>query len=129
MGKQGRIRFRADGAAAITLDLTTQMPDLAQKPLDLEISLNGVKLCAFTLYKHGWLQLFIHVPEVLSSKSDGEFELEFRANRTAQPPGDDRELSIAVCNIEVRGQKSEVGDQRSEIRGSTSDQQPLISDF
>jgi len=121
MGKQGRIRFRADDAAAIMLDLTTPMPDLAEQPLGLEISLNGVKLCAFTLYKNGWLQLSMHVPEVLSSKSNGEFELEFRANRTTQRPADDRELSIAVCNIEVRGEKrAEVGDQRSDLGLTTT---------
>ena len=60
------------------------------------------------------------VPEALKSK--GEYELELRANRTAQRPDDDRELSIAVCNIEIRGQRSKIRDQRSEIRGQTSDQ-------
>ena len=39
MGKQGRIRFQAEEVTAITLDLTTQMPDLAKQPLGLEISL------------------------------------------------------------------------------------------
>lgn len=108
LGKQGRIRFQADEVETITLDLTTQMPDLSGQPLGLEISLNSVKLCAFTLYKHGWLQLSMSVPEVLKSK--GDYELEFRANRTAQPSQsggdaqDDRELSVAVCNIEVRSQ-------------------------
>ncbi len=100
LGKQGRIRFQTEEVAAITFDLMTQIPDLAGKPLGLEISLNGVKLCAFTLYKYGWLQVSMDVPEVLKSK--GEYELELRANRTAQRPDDDRELSIAVCNIEVR---------------------------
>jgi ubiquinone/menaquinone biosynthesis C-methylase UbiE len=107
LGKRGRIRFQADEVATITLDLITQMPDLAGQPLGLEISLNSVKLCAFSLYKHGWLQLSISAPEVLKSK--GDYELEFRANRTSQPcqsggdPQDDRELSVAVCNIEVGG--------------------------
>ena len=97
----------------------TQLPDLAEQSLGLEISLNGVKLCAFTLYKYGWLQLLMRVPEGLSSKAKGEFELELRASRTAQRPDDDRELSIAVCNIEIRGrrQKSGVRDRRSEIAG------------
>ncbi|HSQ25465.1 MAG TPA: class I SAM-dependent methyltransferase [Pyrinomonadaceae bacterium] len=104
MGKQARVRFRADDVAAIALDLTTQLPDLAEQPLGLEISLNGAKLCAFTLYKYGWLQLWMSVPEAFRSKSNGEFEIELRANRTAQRPADDRELSIAVCNIEIRGQ-------------------------
>lgn len=102
MGKQARIGFRADEVAAIALDLTAQIVDLDEQPLGLEISLNGVKLCAFTLYKYGWLQLSMSVPEALKSK--GEYELELKANRTAQRPADDRELSIAVCNVEIRGQ-------------------------
>jgi hypothetical protein len=41
------------------------------------------------------------------SEAAGEFELELRADRTWQPrptadeTRDDRELSVAVCNIEV----------------------------
>jgi hypothetical protein len=101
MGRQGRIRFRADQVTAITLDLTTQAPDLAAQPLGIELALNGVKLCAFTLYKYGWLQLSMPVTEALSSKSNGEFELELRSNRAAKEPRGDRELSVAVCNIEV----------------------------
>ena len=114
MGKQGRIRFRAEEAETITLDLMTQMSDLAEQPLGLEISLNGVKLCAFTLYKYGWLQLSMLVPEGLSSKAGGEFELELRASRTAPPDNsakdvhDDRELSVAVCNIEVGAKRSDI---------------------
>jgi hypothetical protein len=47
------------------------------------------------------------VPETLSSEAKGEFDLELRANRTWQPrqvseeTRDDRELSVAVCNIAV----------------------------
>ena len=115
MGKQGRIRFQADSVSNITLDLTTQLSDLQQKPLELEISLNGAKLCAFTLYKNGWLPLSISVPEPLGSQSNA-FELELRADRTAQLRDDDREVSVAVCNIEVRGggRRPEVGGQKSE---------------
>jgi SAM-dependent methyltransferase len=116
MGKHGGIRFQAEGVTAITLDLTTQMPDLAGQPLGIEISLNGIKLCAFTLYKYGWLQVSMSVPEALKSK--GEYELELRANRTAREAHNDRELSVAVCNIEVRSQKSEVGDQRSDLEST-----------
>jgi SAM-dependent methyltransferase len=131
MGKHGRIRFHADEVTAIDLDLTTRLPHLPAKPLALEIFLNGTKVCALSLYKYGWLQLSLEVPEALQAKSNGEFELELRASRTA-PPGhsgdlpDDRELSVAVCNIEIRGQRSEVGGQKSEIRGQTAQ---LTSDF
>jgi len=120
LGKHGCIRFQTDEVATITLDLMTQMPDLTGQPLGLEISLNSVKICAFSLYKHGWLQLSMSVPEVLKSK--GDYELEFRANRTAQPcqsggdAQDDRELSVAVCNVEVRGQRSEISGQKSDFK-------------
>jgi len=107
MSKQARIRFQANEMAAITLDLTTRIPDLIRQPLGLEISLNGVRLCAFTLYRYGWLELAISIPESLRIKSRGEFELALRADRTAplkqheNDANDDREVSIAVCNLTV----------------------------
>src|SRR5882724_3620443 len=85
MGKQGRVRFHAPGLSAISLDLTANMPDLRTKPLGLELRLNGVRLCAFSLYNYGWLELPIRVPETLSSEAKGEFDLELRADRTWQP--------------------------------------------
>jgi ubiquinone/menaquinone biosynthesis C-methylase UbiE len=108
MSKQAGIRFRANEMAAITLDLTTRIPDLIRQPLGLEISLNGVRLCAFTLYRYGWLEVAINIPESLCIKSSGEFELALRADRTAplkqseNDANDDREVSIAVCNLTVR---------------------------
>jgi hypothetical protein len=51
--------------------------------------------------------LRIPVPENLGRESDEEFELELRADRTWKPrpttdeTRDDRELSIAVCNLVV----------------------------
>ncbi|MGZ8844350.1 MAG: hypothetical protein ACXW18_11855, partial [Pyrinomonadaceae bacterium] len=104
MGKRARIRFQADKPEEISLDLTTHMSDLLEQPLEVELLLNGVRLCEFTLYKQGWLQLPVSVPEEVSAKAKGEFELELRASRTFQQPDDDRDLSVAVCNIEVRGQ-------------------------
>ena len=107
MGKQARIRFHSSRLNTISLDLTTQIPDLSAKPLGLEILLNGVKLCAISLFKYGWLELVVNVPEGLSAQSKGDFELELRAGRTAPVSQtgtnahDDRELSVAVCNIAV----------------------------
>src|SRR6185295_13709688 len=110
MGQRGRVNFRAANVSEIRLDLTTHVPDLPARPLGLEILLNGERLCAFSLCRHGWLQLRIFVPEALTgAETGGEFELELRADRTWQPrptedeTRDDRELSIAVCNIEVVG--------------------------
>jgi ubiquinone/menaquinone biosynthesis C-methylase UbiE len=107
MGRQARIRFHSSRIKAISLDLTTQIPDLSAKPLCLEILLNGVKLCAFSFFKYGWLELIFNVPESLSAQSKGDFELELRADRTASVSQtgynapDDRELSVAVCNIAI----------------------------
>jgi ubiquinone/menaquinone biosynthesis C-methylase UbiE len=107
MTSRGRVTFRAAGVNEIRLDLTTHLPDLGNHALGLEIFLNGVRLCAFSLYRYGWLELRIPVPETLELKGTQEFELELRADRTWQPrPAagegrDDRELSIAVCNIVI----------------------------
>ena len=108
MGQRGRITFRARGVSEIRLDLTTHLPDLQARPLGLEVFLNGERLCACSLWRYGWLELRVLVPAALSgSESSAEFELELRANRTWRPrptadeTRDDRELSIAVCNIEV----------------------------
>ena len=110
MSKQGRIRFHAAGLSAISLDLTTHIPDVRAHPLQLEFILNGEQLSTFSLCRNSWLHLCLAVPSLLSSKAKGEFELEIRADRTWKPrptndeTRDDRELSIAVCNIEVRSE-------------------------
>ena len=108
MSNRGRVSFSAAKLSEVSLDLTTHMPDLRTRPLGLEVFLNGTRLCAFSLFQHSWLNLRIPVPEPLSSKAGGKFEFEIRANRTWQPrPSreemrDDRELSIAVCNIVIQ---------------------------
>jgi hypothetical protein len=105
MARAGRVRFRAPSVSALSLDLTSHIPDLTERPLGLELSLNGERLCALSLFRHGWLELRIPVPESLP-RGDS-FELEIRADRTWQPrpndpsTPDDRELSVAVCNLEV----------------------------
>ena len=115
MKSRGRVTFRAQEIDEIGLDLTTHLPDLGEHPLGLEVLLNGVRLCAFSLYRYGWLELRIPVPEELRLKSVQEFELELRADHTWQPRPvegegrDDRELSIAVCNLVIHGTPNEAG--------------------
>jgi len=105
MSRRGRIRFHSPSLSALRLDLTSHIPDLGERPLGLDISLNGTRVCALSLLRHGWLPLRIDIPTRLSSAAD--YELEIRADRTWQPRPrdpehtDDRDLSIAVCNIEV----------------------------
>jgi len=107
MGERGRVKFRAPTISEIAFDLTTHMPDLRTHPLTLEVLLNGVRLSHFSLFSHSWLNLRIPIPASLTAEAAGEFELELRSDRTWQPrptndaTRDDRELSIAVCNIEV----------------------------
>jgi hypothetical protein len=105
MKARGRVRFEAHALASLRLDLTSHMPDLRARPLGLELRLNGRRLCALSLIRQGWLELLVEVPDELSDA--GDYELELRADRTWQPRPDDptnrddRELSIAVCNIEA----------------------------
>lgn len=108
MGRRGRVNFHATKLSEIRLDITTHMPDLGARALGLELLLNGEPLMALSLWRYGWLELCVAVPETLSEPANGQFELELRADRTWQPrPGgddtrDDRELSIAVCNIVIK---------------------------
>jgi len=107
MSKRGRVRFSAAGLSEISFDLTTHIPDLQAHPLGLEVFLNETRACAFSLVRHSWLNVRIPVADHLRSAGE-KFELEIRADRTWQPrpkdseSRDDRELSIAVCNILIQ---------------------------
>jgi len=109
MGRRARVNFSAAKLSEIRLDLTTHMPGLSARPLELELLLNGEKVCALSLWRYGWIELWLPVPETLSKQANGEFELEIRAGHTWQPRPvtdemrDDRELSVAVCNIVITG--------------------------
>ena len=70
----------------------------------------AARLAALSLFRYGWLELEIFVPEdarAAQAEDARAFELEIRADRTWRPRPDDpenkddRELSIAVCNIEI----------------------------
>jgi hypothetical protein len=106
MKTRGRIRFRAAKLRAIRLDLTTHLPDLGQRRIEVTFSLNGAPLSACTLFRHGWVELELRLPEPLTAPDTETFELEITANRTWRPrPADpqnrdDREISIAVCNVQ-----------------------------
>jgi SAM-dependent methyltransferase len=110
MGPHARIRFEAPSLSRLTFDFTTHMPDLKSNPLGLEFFLNGKRVAAVSLFDYGWLEIEIgNLDEsndtALSRKGMVEFEI--RADRTWQPSehdhtsGDDRQLSIAVCNIQA----------------------------
>jgi SAM-dependent methyltransferase len=102
MGRRSGIQIKTSSLSKLKLDLITHLPDLHANPIGLEFLLNGVVLSAFSLCRHGWLELEINVPDTV-----GPVEFEIRADRVWQPSktnpasSDDRELSIAVCNIVV----------------------------
>src|SRR5438067_5422057 len=110
MRKRGRIRFASSSLSSIALDLTTHLPDLRDHPLRLDVLLNGEQVSSFMLFRNSWLNLHLPVPRPLNLAAGGKFELEIRADRTWRPrpasdeARDDRELSIAVCNIEIRSE-------------------------
>ena len=110
MGERARVKFSASGLAEIAFDLTTHIPDVREHPLTLEVLLNGARLSYFSLFRQAWLNLRVPVPAQLVTEAREQFELEIRSDRTWQPrptidvTRDDRELSIAVCNIEVISQ-------------------------
>ena len=110
MGQRGRISFRAADLNEISLDVTTHMPNLNQQPLGVELLLNGQLLSACSLFRNGWLTLRVDAPAELRTTISEDYLLELRASRTWQPRAntedrdqrDDREISIAVCNIVVQ---------------------------
>jgi hypothetical protein len=110
MGERARIRFTAASLSQLRLDLTTHIPDLRERPLGLEFFLRGKKVLAVSLIRPGWLEIAIDILDQLKpcgADEDALYEFEIRADRTWQPRPldeqnrDDRELSIAVCNIEI----------------------------
>lgn len=110
MGQRSSLRFGAASVSKLSLDLTTHIPNLGSDPLGLEFFLNGQRLSAISLFGYGWLHVEIEVPDELRQPSVGgtkQLELEIRTSRTWQPravdptSSDDRQLSIAVCNIEA----------------------------
>jgi SAM-dependent methyltransferase len=108
MARLGQIRFKTDSLSRLQFDLSCHMPALAEQPLLLEFWLNGKQLETLSLAQNGWIRITLDVGDVNSdSLEPGEYLLEIRADRTWQPRStnpeskDDRELSVAVCNIEA----------------------------
>lgn len=106
MRREAHVRFRADAVRTVALDLTTHIPDIVQSGVAVELLLDGEPICSFTLIRQGWLELAIDLPSIL--RRSGEFDLAIRTSRTWQPrlssdvmQRDDRQISIAVCNLRV----------------------------
>lgn len=107
MGRRAGVRFEAPEVAKLRLDLTTHLPDLKTKPLTVEVFVNDARAAALSLIDYGWLELEVAVDRRTASDAGEMSQLEIRTDRTWQPSAvdnasnDDRELSIAICNLEV----------------------------
>ncbi|HMF55321.1 MAG TPA: class I SAM-dependent methyltransferase [Pyrinomonadaceae bacterium] len=107
MSERARVRFRSAKVRRLSFDLTTHMPDLYERPLGLEIFLNGERVLWLSIVRAGWQELWLDVPAESADSAVADYELEIRADRTWQPSlndddsNDDRELSVAICNIEL----------------------------
>ena len=91
-------------------DFTCHIPNLSEHALGLEFRLNGKKVGSNSLAQGGWMKSDLDLRAAAADVAGGqvrEFVFEIRADRTWQPSltntgsQDDRELSIAVCNVEV----------------------------
>lgn len=107
MSEHSWLRFEARPFSRLRLQLTTHIPALRISPMELEFELNGVRLCSLCLFEYEWLELELDVPEAIT-RATSQFKLDIRASRTWQPSianpnsSDDRHLSIAVRDIEIR---------------------------
>jgi SAM-dependent methyltransferase len=108
MREEASVRFQARELSSLSFDLTTHFPDLGPaNPLVLRVELNETEVAALSIFRYGWVELRIDVPDSLRRAKDDVFELRLRsdrtfiANATNEQSDDDRELSIAVCNIQV----------------------------
>lgn len=109
MTRQSRLRFTAPLLEKLRFSLTTHIPELKARPMKLEVFLNHELIGALSLIDYGWLELEFDLANLCRAEfaSGNIFELDIRADRTWQPntsdpaSNDDRQLSIAVCNIEI----------------------------
>jgi SAM-dependent methyltransferase len=109
MARSGQIRFKTGALSRIQFKLNCHMPDLSERPLKLEFRLNGKELQNVNVHENGWQEFRLDVGPTLSRNENGliDYLFEIHADRTWQPrstnPGsnDDRELSVAICDIEA----------------------------
>jgi hypothetical protein len=108
MSEQGYIFFRADEFSEIRIDITTHMPDLNRSPLEVKFYLNRELAHAVTVVETGWTEIRIDaLPFKAGAGSPSDYELLITASRTWVPKyydqasSEERELSIAMCNLEL----------------------------
>lgn len=109
MGKRSILRFSAGSVMSISCELMTYMPDLSRtRPLEIAFFLNHDLIGVSSLSEFRWTRARFEIPEALRTAQDDTFELAIYASKTFQPNrvdrdnADDRELSVAVHNIEIK---------------------------
>jgi len=108
MGQSSSLTFKAEDFNGLRLDLTTHIPDLHRNPLQIDFILNGIRIHSMTLIDTGWLELRLDATTATEQQqTDHSHSLEINASRTWTPNlydrsnEDGREMSIAVCNLEL----------------------------
>ena len=109
MGRRSKLRFTARSLASMSFELMTHMPELSPiHPLAIAFLLNDALIGVCSLSESRWTRARFEIPQSLRAAPDDTFELTIHASRTFQPnlvdPNsiDDRELSVAVHNIEIK---------------------------
>lgn len=111
MARTGQVRFKTTSLSRLEFQINCHMTNLATEPLELEFFLNNDVVKTLALTENGWLELKLSPARQLKRDTEGVIDclLEIRASRTWQPCStnpeskDDRELSIALCNLKIFG--------------------------
>ena len=108
MGRRAKIIFRATSIRSLAFEVTTNIPDVNRRPLQIEFLLNGEPVRQVSLDYRGWHKIALDIADPAQNKvHPARFELEIRADRTWQPCSseagskDDRELSVAIANLRI----------------------------
>jgi len=109
MGRAGEIRFTSAPFSELRLDLTCHMPDVSKHPVGLHFFLNEKVINTISLAENGWVKVTTRLETAAAgaSREPRDWILKIQANRTWQPcltnpeSSDDREISVAVCNVEI----------------------------
>ena len=106
---RSKLKFTATSLVSVSFVFLTDMPGLSEgHPLEIAFFLEEDLIGVCSLTKPGWTRVRLEIPDALRTATDETFEFKIYASRIFQPslvdPNsvDDRELSIAVHDIEVK---------------------------
>jgi hypothetical protein len=107
MGAEASVSFDAADLGGLQLDLLTHLPDLRRTPALVEITIGGSVATTLVVAERGWRHVIADLPADAAPGPDGRWLVRLRCDRTYRPDAleggtDDRLLSIAVCNMELR---------------------------